>query len=410
MTLAYNLGIRVYFVLVSIASVFNHKAKLWKNGRKNLLQILATNIESNSEYAWFHASSLGEFEQGRPIVEALKLEYPDIKIILTFFSPSGYEIRKNYSGADYICYLPLDTRRNAREFIKTVNPRWVFFIKYEYWYHFLKEVHKNNSKLYLVSGIFRKEQLFFKPYGNWYRKMLGFFDHLFVQNTESAELLESIGVKNYTIAGDSRFDRVVQIAEQSKEIEIARKFSEGFKVIVGGSTWEPDEKMLIDYIKSSDKNIKLIIAPHEIHAEHIKQITDKIDFPYSLYSIANDNDLAESRILIIDNIGMLSSIYKYGKVAYIGGGFGVGIHNTLEAAVYGMPVIFGPKYKKFQEALDLVETKGGFSINSSEEFAELANLFFSSDFELKSAGNAAYNYVHKMKGATNILLNYLKHN
>jgi 3-deoxy-D-manno-octulosonic-acid transferase len=410
MTLAYNIGIRVYFVLVSIASLFNHKAKLWKNGRKNLLQNLKKNIDSNSDYAWFHASSLGEFEQGRPIIEALKQEYPNIKIILTFFSPSGYEIRKNYSGADYICYLPLDTRRNAREFIKTVNPKWVFFIKYEYWYHFLRQVHKNNSKLYLVSGIFRKEQLFFKSYGNWYRKMLGFFDHLFVQNSSSAELLESIGVKNYTIAGDSRFDRVVQIAEQSKEIEIARKFSEGFNVIVGGSTWEPDEKILIDYIKSSDKNIKLIIAPHEIHAEHIKLITDKIDIPYSLFSNANETDLKESRILIIDNIGMLSSIYKYGQVAYIGGGFGVGIHNTLEAAVYGMPVIFGPKFKKFQEAQDLVSTRGGFSINSPEEFSALADRFFSNEFELKSAGDAAYNYVQKMKGATTALLNYLKQN
>jgi 3-deoxy-D-manno-octulosonic-acid transferase len=410
MTFAYNLGIRVYYALVLLASLFNHKARLWIDGRRNLFKNLKNNIDSNATYAWFHASSLGEFEQGRPIIEALKQHYPDIKVILTFFSPSGYEIRKNYKGADYICYLPLDTKRNAREFIKIVNPKWVFFIKYEYWYHFLKRVHKNNSKLYLVSGIFRKEQLFFKAYGSWYRKMLRFFDHLFVQNTESADLLNSIGIKNFTIAGDSRFDRVVQIAEQSKEIEIAGKFSEGFKVIVGGSTWEPDEKILIDYIQSTDKNYKLIIAPHEIQPEHIKQITDKISLPYTLYSQANDANLNDARVLIIDNIGMLSSLYKYGQVAYIGGGFGAGIHNTLEASVYGIPVIFGPNYKKFQEAVDLIETKAGYSINNSQEFIALADALFNNTSELKTAGEAAGDYVRKMKGATEILLNYLKQN
>lgn len=410
MTLAYNLGIRVYYVLVLIASLFNHKAKLWIDGRKNLLKNLKNNIDPNSSYAWFHASSLGEFEQGRPIIESLKQQYPDLKVVLTFFSPSGYEIRKNYQGADYICYLPLDTRRNARKFIKTINPKWVFFIKYEYWYQFLKCVNQNNSKLYLVSGIFRKEQLFFKPYGSWYRKMLGFFDHLFVQNAESAALLESINIHNYTIAGDSRFDRVVQIAEQSKDIEIVRKFSEGFRVIVCGSTWEPDEKILLEYIQSTKDDIKLIIAPHEIHADNIKQITNKINVPFTLYSQAADANLTEARILIIDNIGMLSSLYKYGQIAYIGGGFGVGIHNTLEAAVYGMPVIFGPNYKKFQEAIDLIENKAGFSINNSQDFIDLADKFFSNDSVLKETSIASRNYVTQMKGATEALLNYLKQN
>lgn len=408
MILAYNIGIRVYYLIVLLVSPFNSKAKLWINGRKNALKKLKENIDPTANYAWFHSSSLGEFEQGRPIIEALKKQYPDLKVVLTFFSPSGYEIRKNYTGADYICYLPLDTKRNARKFVKTINPKWVFFIKYEYWYHFLKQVKLNGSKLFLVSGIFRKEQLFFKSYGIWYRKMLRFFNHLFVQNTESATLLETIGIKNYTVAGDSRFDRVVEIAEQSKNIEIAQKFAEGAKVIVCGSTWEPDEKILLEYLTSTSGDVKLIIAPHEIHKSHIQQITGSIQLPFVLFSQANDADLKAARVLIIDNIGMLSSIYKYGQIAYIGGGFGVGIHNTLEAAVYGMPVIFGPNYKKFQEAIGLIDARGGFSINGFDDFKSLADNLFADSLILKTGGDAAGNYVKKMKGATTILLNYLK--
>jgi 3-deoxy-D-manno-octulosonic-acid transferase len=410
MILVYNLGIRVYYLLVLMVSPFNSKAKLWIKGRKNVLKDLKKNIDPEAEYVWFHASSLGEFEQGRPIIETIKKKFPGIKIILTFFSPSGYEVKKNYQGADYICYLPLDTKINARKFVRIINPKWVFFIKYEYWYNFLKQIKRNGSKLFLVSGIFRKEQLFFKPYGTWYRRMLRFFDHLFIQNSESATLLESIGVENYTIAGDSRFDRVIQIAEQSKEIEIASEFSKNSNVIVCGSTWEPDERILVEYIHSASENIKLIIAPHETHRAHIQQLEDLIKVPYVLFSQAGNANLNSARVLVIDNIGMLSSIYKYGQLAYIGGGFGAGIHNTLEAAVYGVPVIFGPNYKKFGEAVELIEAKGAFSITDYNEWKTLADNFFADNVSLESSGAAARNYVQKNKGATEILLNSLSKN
>lgn len=408
MIVLYNLGIRVYFVLVLIASLFNKKAKLWLKGRRKLFRTLRASIDTNSRNAWFHASSLGEFEQGRPIMEALKTEFPDVKIVLTFFSPSGYEIRKNYTGADHICYLPLDTRRNARRFLKIVKPTWVFFIKYEFWYHFLSESKKSGCQLLLVSGIFRREQLFFKSYGTWYRKMLLQFTHLFVQNRESAELLNQIGIANHTVAGDSRFDRVVQIASQSKTIAEAEAFAKESLVMVCGSTWEPDEENLMKYLETAPDNFKLIIAPHEIHKAHIDSLKQKINLPYVLFSEASSGDLQQARVLIIDNIGILSSIYKYGQIAYIGGGFGAGIHNTLEAAVYGVPVLFGPKYQKFQEAKDLVAVQGGFSYSREEELKSLLDKLLNDTTFLSNSGMAAGNYVDSMKGATRIILNFLK--
>lgn len=408
MTVLYNIGIRFYYFLVLIASPFNTKAKLWINGRREVWKKIESQIDSSSEYAWFHASSLGEFEQGRPLIESLKEKQKNLKVILTFFSPSGYEIRKNYSGADIICYLPLDTPYNARRFVKLVKPKWTFFIKYEYWYNFLKQVKNSQSKLYLVSGIFRENQLFFKSYGKWYKNILKNFDHLFVQNENSATLLKQAGMNNYTIAGDSRFDRVVQIANQSKSIEVAETFASDSMVIVCGSTWEPDEVNLINYLhQSKTENLKLIIAPHEIHPSHIQQIIDKIEVPYALFSKAEKANLKQCRMLIIDNIGMLSSIYKYGQIAYIGGGFGAGIHNTLEAAVYGVPVIFGPNHKKFQEAVGLLECGGGFTYTNSEELVVLMDEFIQSPDVLSKSGKSAKKYVDSMKGATSIIENYI---
>ncbi len=408
MALFYNLSIGIYYILVLIASPFNPKAKLWIKGRKGTWNKLKNELDSNSEYAWFHASSLGEFEQGRPIIEALKKEHTNLKVILTFFSPSGYEVRKNYDGADIICYLPLDTSYNARKFLGLVKPKWTFFIKYEFWYNFIKQTKKSGSALYLVSGIFRPDQLFFKSYGIWYRKFLKYFTHLFVQNEESAKLLDSISLKNHSVSGDSRFDRVVQIAQQSKDIDVAQQFANGAKTIVCGSTWEPDEINLLKYIQEENKELKLIIAPHEIHKAHIDSIIEKIKVPYTLFSKAESTDLKVCRILIIDNIGMLSSIYKYGQIAYIGGGFGTGIHNTLEAAVYGVPVIFGPNHKKFQEALGLIAEGGGFAYSKYEELKELLDKFSSNQSELTTASQASNKYVNKMKGATESILAYLK--
>jgi 3-deoxy-D-manno-octulosonic-acid transferase len=408
MTFFYNIGIRIYYFLVLIASPFNSKAKLWIKGRRKVWDKLISELDSSKEYVWFHASSLGEFEQGRPLIESLKERQKGLKIILTFFSPSGYEIRKNYSGADIICYLPLDTPGNARKFVQLIKPKWTFFIKYEYWYNFLKYAKYSGSKLFLISGIFRENQLFFKSYGKWYKKNLRRFDHLFVQNESSGKLLQNADIKNYTVAGDSRFDRVVQIASQSKTIEIAEKFAEGSHVIVCGSTWEPDEVNLLKYLHDSNiKNLKLIIAPHEIHKAHIHQITEKIELPYSLFSEADSLKLKDSRILIIDNIGMLSSIYKYGQISYIGGGFGAGIHNTLEAAVYGVPVIFGPNYKKFQEAIGLIDCNAAFSYSSYTELSNLLDNMLQGSDLIKKSGVAAKNYVDSMKGATSIIEEHL---
>lgn len=408
MTLLYNIGIRIYYLLILIVSLFNDKAKFWIRGRRNCLSTIKEKIDPNSEYAWFHVSSLGEFEQGRPIIEALKGRYPQIKIIITFFSPSGYEIRKNYSEADIISYLPLDTKRNARKFLKLVNPKWTFFVKYEFWHHFLKQTRKSNSKLYLVSGIFRENQLFFKPYGAWYRKMLTWFDHFFVQNEESADLLKSLGLLNTTTTGDSRFDRVAKIASESNEIGIISEFSKNSPVIVCGSTWGGDEDLLLEYLHTTELDVKMILAPHEIKEEKIKILTDKINTSYLLYSQANTQNISDARVLIIDNIGMLSAIYKYGQISYIGGGFGAGIHNTLEAAVYGRPVIFGPNYRKFQEAKSLIQCKGGNSISSQEELSVVLNNYLSDNKELNLAGKAAGNYVSSKTGATKLILNYLE--
>lgn len=407
MTFLYNIGIHLYYLLALLISPFNGKAKLWIKGRKSVFHYLQDNINEDKKTAWFHVSSLGEFEQGRPIIEAFKEKYPDYTIVLTFFSPSGYEIRKNYNGAHLICYLPLDTKRNAKKFMKIVRPKLVFFVKYDYWFHFLKQAKKSGARLFLISGVFREKQAFFKVYGGWYRQILTWFEHFFVQNQESVNLLKGINITKTTISGDSRFDRVVQIAQNGKSIDIAETFSRDAMTIVCGSTWPADEELLIRYL-SSNPDVKLILAPHEIHKNHIDSIINLLDVPYVLYSDASNYNLNSARVLIIDNIGMLSSIYKYGKIAYIGGGFGVSIHNTLEAAVYGIPVIFGPNYHKFQEAKDLIECKGGNSFTNYDELKNLLNNFINKPGILEESGKASLAYVNSMTGATKRVLQYLE--
>lgn len=388
-------------------SKFNTKASLWIKGRKTSFSYLEGKLQNEERRAWFHVSSLGEFEQGRPVMEAMKEQDPSLKIVLTFFSPSGYEIRKNYKGADYICYLPIDTPKNARRFVELVNPELAVFVKYEYWYHYLKHLHLKKARLILISAIFRPQQPFFKWYGGLHRKMLGFFEHLFIQNKQSAKLLENIGVKHYSVAGDSRFDRVKQIASDAKGIECANKFAAGHFTLICGSTWEPDEDVLCRYINETQYDCRLIIAPHEIHAAHIEQIKKKLQVPYVLFSNWTQQSVAVAKVLIIDNIGMLSSIYRYGRASYIGGGFGAGIHNTLEAAVYGIPVLFGPKYQKFQEAVDLVNQKGAFSIQDYDDCKKLLDEWINNSGACESIGQNAGSYVEAMAGATAEVLTYL---
>lgn len=360
----------------------------------------------DARLVWFHAASLGEFEQGRPVMEALKKSRPDTKIILTFFSPSGYEIRKNYQGADYIYYLPSDTPRHARRFVELVRPDAAVFIKYEYWYHYLKQLHLRQIPVYLISAIFRKEQPFFKWWGGLHRQMLRFFTRLFIQDSESARLLSSIHIEAFEQTGDTRFDRVKQIADEARNIEIVEKFLNGQPAIVCGSTWPPDEDLLLEYINRDSSRFKWIIAPHEIGESHVKNILNKCHKKAVRYS-EETADWADADILLIDCIGLLSSVYRYGKAAYIGGGFGAGIHNTLEAAVYGMPVVFGPRYQKFKEAVSLIQEGGAFSIHTGEELKETLDTLIQNPAIMETAGSQALKFVNSQLGATDVIMRCL---
>ncbi len=403
MQLIYTIGIHIYVFIIRIASAVNPKAKLWITGRKNLFKDLKTRIPAGTPIAWFHVSSLGEFEQGRPVMEAFREAHPEYKIVLTFFSPSGYEIRKNYSGADFIFYLPADTRKNAHQFIQIVNPKVAFFVKYDFWFHYLNQLHKKQIPTYIFSAIFRPNQLFFKWYGSWYRRMLHFFTLIYVQNQESAELLHKIGITKVMVAGDTRFDRVFALAQSSKDLPLIEKFTANHSVIVAGSTWEKDEELIARYAKENP-NTKWIIAPHEIHQAHLDKIQTQFNGQFLFYSKATEQNINRCNILVIDSIGLLSSLYKYGTIAYIGGGFGKGIHNTLEAATYGLPIVFGPNYLRFQEACDLIDQKAAFSIKTYANFKQkMDELIALKDIQI-NAGKAALKYVHSMKGGTHKIL------
>ncbi len=406
MAFFYNLGIRAYTLAIRLASPFNEKAALWIKGRKNIQKKISTVNKGSHRLVWFHAASLGEFEQGRPVMEALKKEQPDTRILLTFFSPSGYEIRKNYAGADYIYYLPADTPRNARHFIESVQPDAAVFVKYEYWYNYLNQLNKRHIPTYLISAIFRKEQPFFKTWGGLHRKMLHFFTRMFIQDEESARLLSSIGIQAFEQTGDTRFDRVKQIADTAQDIDKVTHFLNGAPAVVCGSTWPPDEELLLDYINRDNTNFKWIIAPHEIGENHIRTILGKCQKKVIRYT-QDEAGETDAKVLIIDCIGLLSSIYRYGKIAYIGGGFGVGIHNTLEAAVYGIPVIFGPRYQKFNEAVTLIQQGGAFSIHNKTELDELLDSLLQDQAITETAGRQALAYVNSQLGATAIIMKYL---
>lgn len=391
------------------ASVFNTKAKLIIKGRKSTFKTLKQNISNNDLVAWFHAASLGEFEQARPLMEAFKEKYPKYKILLTFFSSSGYEIQKNYKGADLVVYLPSDSNMNAKRFIQLTNPKYVFFIKYEFWYNFIRRAKLSGAKVFQVSLILRENQYFFSSYGYWYRKQLKNFDYFFVQNQETLKLLSSIGFNNAKITGDTRFDRVLQIAKKKKDFPIIKEFCANHPVIIMGSSWEKDEELMKEVLKKTDLEFKLIIAPHQIHSSHIEQI--QALFPNSIkYSEIETNssmDLSQKNILIIDSIGILSSLYQYATIAYIGGGFGTGIHNILEAATFGKPICFGINYHKFKEAIDLIELSGAFSINNADKLKELIEKLLLDKAFYNRSSDICLKYINDNVGACNKILTEL---
>ena len=424
---------------MAIGSLFNKKIKKMWRGEREAVDLLKEKVDPTAKYVWFHAASLGEFEQGRPLIEQLRATHPEYKILLTFFSPSGYEVRKNYEGADIVCYLPLDTIRNARRFLRAVHPVMAFFIKYEFWYNYLHILRHRGVPVYSVSSIFRPGQVFFKWYGRNYAKVLHCITHFFVQNEVSLQLLKGIGIDEATVVGDTRFDRVLQIKEQAKKLPIVEAFKgingkgdackeelsedacnddlsedackedlsengcKGCKVFVAGSSWQPDEDIFIRFFNDHPE-WKLIIAPHVIGEDHLTYILDKLQMKAVRYTQATEQSAAEARCLIIDCFGLLSTIYRYGEIAYVGGGFGVGIHNVPEAAVWGVPVLFGPNNKRFQEAQDLLACKGSFEVTDYDSFNTIISRLISDDKFRHQCGEASANYVKSRSGATDIIM------
>lgn len=404
MKIVYNLGILLYKLMILLASPFNEKARLFREGRKGVFEYLKQEMDPKSNYIWFHAASLGEFEQGRPLMERIRKDNLDYKIILTFFSPSGYEVRKNYDGADIVCYLPMDTSWEARKFIKIVRPSIAVFVKYEFWLNYLTELKEHKIPTYIVSAIFRESQAFFKWYGGWYCGFLRNFKHLFVQDKKSVELLASVGIHDVTIAGDTRFDRVAEIVRQAKELPVVEAFKGNSRVLIAGSSWPKDEDLFIEYFNNNE-NLKLIIAPHVVSESHIEEIIGKLKRPCVRFTKTNEEEAAKADCMIIDCIGLLSAIYRYGEVAYIGGGFGVGIHNILEAAVYGMPVIFGPNYQKFREAVEMEKVGAAFPIHCGNCLKKVLDELFAEDTsKLNEVSAKAQEFVSQNCGASDLIM------
>lgn len=393
----YSLAIYLYMLCANIAAFFNPKVRLLMRGHKDTWRILRREI-GESRYVWFHAASLGEFEQGRPLMERLRRDHPEKKILLTFFSPSGYEVRKNYQGADVVCYLPFDTPLNARKFVRLARPEMAFFIKYEFWRNYIEVLHRRKIPVYSVSSVFRPNQIFFRWYGRGYARVLRRFTHLFVQNEHSEELLRGLGVTEVSVVGDTRFDRVLDIMDEAKPLPLVERFAGCWRVLVAGSSWAPDEDMLIAYF-NAHPGLRLVLAPHVISKEHLIEIEAKLHRPALRYSQATPKSVAEADCLIIDCYGLLSSIYRYATVAYVGGGFGAGIHNVPEAAVYGKPVIIGPNNKKFREAQALIGSGGCFEIRNAGEFGDTMDRLLSDKEALARAGEAAGRYIRSHTGA-----------
>lgn len=406
----YSILIHFYAFIVALISPFHKKARIMRLGQWKTNSILREKIDRNAKYIWFHASSLGEFEQGRPMMEKIKAAHPEYKILLTFFSPSGYEVRKNYEGADVICYLPFDTPYRVKKFLNLSHPAMAVFIKYEFWGNYLHELKRRDIPVYIISAIFRPDQLFFQWFGQPYRKMLYCFTHLFVQDQRSADLLNEYNIKNVTVTGDTRFDRVLDVRCQARDFSQIERFvtsEEGNRqqTLIAGSSWPQDEEILIPYFNMHPE-LKLIVAPHEIHREHLMYIESLLKRPsVRLSEVIQDENLLNGKdCLIVDSFGLLSSIYRYGTVAYIGGGFGAGIHNTLEAAVYGIPVLFGPRFQKFKEARDLIAVGGGFSLSDKQAFNAKMDELLTYPELLQAAGESAGQFVNGNVGATDKVL------
>lgn len=410
--LFYNLAIFLYALVARLVAVFNKKARKMLVGQNETFAKLTNEIDPDSEYIWFHAASLGEFEQGRPIIEKIKSTHPQYKILLTFFSPSGYEVRKDYPLADVVCYLPFDKPSRVKRFLKLTHPKMAVFIKYEFWYNYVNQLNKQKIPTYMVSAIFRPSQIFFKWYGGIMRRLLKKYNCICVQDDSSAKLLAGIGLTNVQVCGDSRFDRVMDIQKQARPLPVVQRFAKSAKdqnekVLVAGSSWPKDEDIFISYF-NMNTDLKLIVAPHEIDEAHLKYIESILRRPYIRYSQAIPENIGDYDCLIIDCFGLLSSIYRYADVAYVGGGFGAGIHNILEAAVYNTPVIFGPNFKRFREAHQLIEQGGGYSVADSTAFRGLMDEFIHYDNTLKVAGDHAGSYVESNTGAVAKVLNILK--
>lgn len=408
MLVVYNIMVHIAAALLRVLAVFSPKLKLFVNGRKTVFSTLAHHIAPSDKTIWFHAASLGEYEQGIPVIEAVKKNYPNHKIVLTFFSPSGFEVRKNNTLADVTVYLPMDTRQNAKQFVKLVHPEWVFFIKYEYWPNYLNELKNKNTKTYLISGVFRKNQAFFKWYGGFYRKALTTFQHFFVQNQSSAQLIQSLGYTNVTLAGDTRFDRVAAILERDNTLDFIEQFKNNKTTIVIGSSWPKDEDLLVNYINNASDEIKFIIAPHNIHKSEIVNLQSLIQKKVVLFSEISNVDLSKFNVFIIDTIGILTKIYSYADIAYVGGGFGnPGVHNLLEPATFGIPIVIGPNYSHFAEATALVDLGGCTSIKNQEECNQALNQLIHNENLRGEKGLICADFVKMNKGATAAVMHYL---
>ncbi len=400
----YTIGIVLYRILIYVAIAGNEKARKWVAGRKNWKQKLQPAVETHKKVCWIHCSSLGEFEQGRPIIESIKKKNDNIFILLTFYSPSGYEVRKNYDVADLVMYMPSDTPANAKYFVQKVKPAVAVFVKYEFWFNFIKQLHKNSVSFYSISAIFRPGQMFFKPWGCWFLNHLKMFEHFFVQNGESAELLKSYKISQVTISGDTRYDRVSNIAKQTKEQPVVQHFSSGKFTLVAGSSWQEEHEMLVKLANNYPERLKLIIAPHELNEKSFKYIERKVQNKVVRLSKTNEQEVSEAQILIVDSIGLLSSLYRYGEAALIGGGFGKGIHNILEPAVYGVPVMFGPKYGKFYEANEMVKNKIALPINSYKDLEKNIALLLKNKEYLEEKSLATKKFVESKLGASKIIM------
>jgi 3-deoxy-D-manno-octulosonic-acid transferase len=405
----YNIFITIYTFFIKVASLFNKKAKLWVEGRKNIFRKLEESINPNDKIIWFHVASLGEFEQARPVIEKIKEQFRDHKILLTFFSPSGYEIRKNYDKADYVFYLPADTRKNAEKFIKTVNPRLAIFVKYEFWFNYINELYKNKIPLLMISVIFRPEQHFFRFWGRWFRRQLQKITWIFVQNEKSCELLGSIKIRHAEISGDTRFDRVYQIVKEDRRIPEIESFRNNSLIITAGSTWPPDEDIILHILQNTDENLKVVLAPHVVDKSHISDILHKFKkFNPVLFTEFDDKKAKNSRILIINTTGLLAYAYRYSAFSYVGGGFGAGIHSLLEPVTFGHPVLFGPNYHKFQEAHDLIAAGCGFPVSNKEEAMRVVHMLLNDKEKLRELSARSKDFVCNNVGATATIMEKVK--